>query len=283
MKYLRRLVLCVSLLVLACAINAYGSIRLFGDGFIRFDGTGSFIIQRFPNLIFERYQHDCMVPPDPGFIVLCREPLDMSLLGNDIVRAEHVRIEVSLHVLRSGITFRFGCPTCSTSISVQEENLVHLGGGVWRLSDQTAQALQALIDERGAGSVFMSISLNEGPIEVFSSVQAVSMDLKPGDVSNTLNPRSRGVVPVAILTTDEFDATSIDVTSLRFGATGEEATAVRTTRDDVDGDGDIDLLAFFRTTDTGIDCETLFTYISGMTTTGVSIAGTDLVTTVGCH
>jgi hypothetical protein len=281
MKYLRRLVFCVSLLVLACEINAYGAIRLFGDGFIDFDGTGSFIIQRFPDLIIERYQVNCTPPPDPGFIVLCREPLDMSLLGNDIVRAEHLRIQMSIHALRSGLTFRFGCPACSTPISVQEEDWV--GGGVWRLSDQRAQTVQELIDQHGAGSVFMSIGLNEGPIEVLSSVQAVAMDLKPGDISNTLNPRSRGAIPVAILTTEEFDATSIDVSSLRFGVTGEEATAIRTALDDVDGDGDTDLLAFFRTTDAGIDCETLFTYISGVTTTGVSIAGTDSVATVGCH
>ncbi|HEX6046737.1 MAG TPA: hypothetical protein VFZ22_19755 [Pyrinomonadaceae bacterium] len=281
MKYLRRLVFCVSLLVLACEINAYGSILLLGEGFIDFDGTGDFILQRFPNLIIDRYRVNCTPPPDPGFIVLCREPLDMSLLGNDIVRAEHLKIMMTIHAFRSGMSFRFRCSTCSTPISVQEEDWV--GGIVWRLSDQKAQAVQALIDQHGAGSVFMSMSMNEGPIRVFSTVQAVAMDLKPRDGSNTLNPRSRGVIPVAILTTEEFDATSIDVTSLRFGATGEEATAERTALDDVDGDGDIDLLAFFRTTDTGIDCDTLFTYISGVTTTGVSIAGTDSITTVGCH
>ena len=77
--------------------------------------------------------------------------------------------------------------------------------------------------------------------------------------------------------------TSIDIASLRFGVTGEEAAALRAVLDDVDGDGDTDLLVFFRVRETAIDCETLFTYISGVTLTGVSIAATDSVTMVGCH
>ena len=287
MKHFLSLVFCITLLVLSGGSHVYGAVTVFGDGFINFDGTGQFIVQRFPTLVIERFSSNCTPSTIPGIIVLCKEPLDMSLLGNDIVRAEHVRIGISLHDLRSGFVLRFGCPTCATSILVDdEEDLVFATGfigPVWRLSDQTAQALQALIDQHGATSVFMSIGLNEGALEVFSSVQAVTMDIKPGDVPNTLNLRSRGVVPIAILTTEGFDAASIDPTSLRFGATGEEAAALRTVLDDVDQDGDPDLVAFFRSRDTDINCETLFTYVSGVTVAGVSIAGTDSVEIVGCH
>jgi hypothetical protein len=38
----------------------------------------------------------------------------------------------------------------------------------------------------------------------------VSIDIKPGSAPNSINPRSRGVIPVAILTTDTFDALDID-------------------------------------------------------------------------
>jgi hypothetical protein len=165
---------------------------------------------------------------------------------------------------------------------VDEDDLVPVSGG-WRLSDQANHALQALIDQHGAGSIYMSVLLQGGSVDIFSSVQVVVMDIKPGDGPNTLNPRSNGVIPVAILTTEQFDATSIDVPSLRFGATGEEASAVRAIFDDVDGDGDPDLLVFFRSRDTGIDCKTLFTYISGKTSTGADIAGTDSVNVVGCR
>lgn len=285
MKHHLQLVFCIGLLVLTCGINVYGAIDIRGDGFINFDGTGEFLIQRFP-IVIERFDSDCTPSTIPGITFLCRQPLDMSLLGNDIVRAAHVRVGASLRTLRSPLVLSFGSPTCGTHILVQEEDLVSVQGGVgtgWRLSDQAAQALQALIDQCGARSVFMSIGLQDGSVGVDSSVRAVAMDIKPGSVSNTLNPRNHGVVPVAILTTEIFDATSIDMTSLRFGATGEEAAALRAVLDDLDGDGDSDLLVVFRSRETAMDCETLFAYLSGVTMTGVSIAATDSVAMVGCH
>ena len=282
MKYFLRVAFCFGLLVSACGVNAYGAISLRGDGSINFDGTGEFLLgPPIPPFEILRFSSNCGPSPDPGIVIICEQPLDMSLLGNDIVRAEHVRIHIPLHDI-SSFNMRFGCPTCSTFISVLEDDLVSVSGGR-RLSDQKIQALQALIDQRGASSVYMSIGIGGGFIDVFSSVRAVTMDIKPGDVVNTLNLHSRGVIPVAILTTEQFDATSIDVTSLRFGATGEEAPAVRAVLDDVDDDGDTDLLVLFRTQDTNIDCETLFTYLSGATLTGVEIAGTDSVAIVGCH
>lgn len=282
MKNLLKLAFCIAVLVSACGVHVYGAVRIVGDGAIDFDGTGWLMVQRFPDLVFERFDSNCTPSTIPGIIFVCRQPLDMSLLGNDIVRAEHVRITTSLHDLRIGVFIRFGCPTCGTSVVVDDEEDLVVGAGGLRLSDQKTQALQALIDQHGATSIYMSIALNGGSVEVFSSVQAVPIDIKPDGVPNTLNPRSHGVVPIAILTTEQFDATSIDLTSLRFGVTGKEAAVLRAVFDDVDDDGDTDLLVFFRSLDTAIDCETLFTYISGLTTTGVSIAGTDSVAMV-CH
>jgi hypothetical protein len=281
MKFLLKLSFCIALLVSACGINVYGAVSLTGDGSITFEGTGEFLLGRFPFIEILRYQSNCTPSTIPGIVVICAEPLDMSLLGNDIVRAEHVRIHVSLHDINSFV-MGFGCPTCSTSVFVIGEDLVSVPGG-WALSAPKTQALQALIDQRGAASIYMRIGLNGGSFGVSSSVRAVAMDIKPGDVPNTLNLRSRGLIPVGILTTQQFDATSIDVSSLRFGATGQEAEAVRAVFDDVDNDGDTDLLVFFHSQDTGIDCETLFPYVSGVTLTGEAIAGTDSVNVVGCR
>ena len=38
----------------------------------------------------------------------------------------------------------------------------------------------------------------------------VSIDIKPGSSPNRINPKSNGVIPVGILTTDAFDATTVD-------------------------------------------------------------------------
>ena len=280
MRILRKVALCIATLVLACGVDTFGAIKLVGDGTVDFDGTGDFFLNPIPPLHIIRFNSNCEPSPYPGIFIICEEPLDMSLLGNDIVRAEHVRIQIPLHDI-GNFFMRFGCPTCSTMITVDEAGLVALPGGR-RLSDKKIEAVQALIDQHGAASLYMSIFLGGGVVEVRSSVSAVAMDIKPGDNPNMVNPRSRGVIPIAVLSTETFDASLIDVASLRFGATGKEAAAIRGVLDDVDADGDTDLLVFFSSQDSDIDCETLFTYISGVTMTGPAIAGTDSVAMVGC-
>jgi hypothetical protein len=42
----------------------------------------------------------------------------------------------------------------------------------------------------------------------------VQVDIKPGSCPNPLNPKSKGVVPVAIVATEDFDPTTVDVGSI---------------------------------------------------------------------
>jgi hypothetical protein len=44
----------------------------------------------------------------------------------------------------------------------------------------------------------------------------VGLDIKPGSCPNPLNVKSKGVLPVAVLGSEEFDVSSIDVTSIRL-------------------------------------------------------------------
>lgn len=120
-----------------------------------------------------------------------------------------------------------------------------------------------------------------GSIE-FSPVVAVSIDIKPGSYPNSINPRSHGKIPVAILTTDTFDATTVDSTTIRFGATGTEAAPVRSALQDVDGDGDTDMVLHFKTQETGIACGDTSASLTGKTSSGQAIAGSDSIKTVGC-
>jgi hypothetical protein len=51
----------------------------------------------------------------------------------------------------------------------------------------------------------------------------VTLDIKPGTLVNSINTKSRGKIPVAVLSTATFDAsTRIDPASLTFGRTGNE-------------------------------------------------------------
>jgi len=87
---------------------------------------------------------------------------------------------------------------------------------------------------------------------------------------------------VAILTTDSFDATTVDPTTVLFGPTGTEAAAVHSALEDVDGDGDIDLILHFNTQATGIQCGGTSASLTGETLSGQMIEGSDSVKTAGC-
>jgi hypothetical protein len=54
------------------------------------------------------------------------------------------------------------------------------------------------------------------------------------------------------LTTDSFDATTVDSSTVLFGATGNEAAPVHSALEDVDGNGGTDMILHFNTQDTGI-------------------------------
>ena len=110
----------------------------------------------------------------------------------------------------------------------------------------------------------------------------VAIDIKPGSFPNSINPRSRGSIPVAILTTNTLDATTVDPTTVRFGRTGTEAAPVQFALEDVDGDGDTDMILHFNTQDTGIVCGDTSASLTGETFGGQAIQGTDSIKTVGC-
>lgn len=77
----------------------------------------------------------------------------------------------------------------------------------------------------------------------------VQIDIKPGNDQNNINLKSKGVVQVAVLTTDEFDAGMVDPATAEFAG----AAPVRWKLRDVDHDGDDDLMFHFRTQELDLD------------------------------
>jgi len=118
-------------------------------------------------------------------------------------------------------------------------------------------------------------------IKLIPPVVSVDIDIKPGSEPNSINPRSRGVIPVAILTTDTFDASAVSPSMVLFGATGSEAAPVQSALEDVDVDGDIDMILHFKTQETGIQYGDTSASLTGGTPDGQIIQGSNCIKTVG--
>jgi hypothetical protein len=143
----------------------------------------------------------------------------------------------------------------------------------------------ALIGLQG-GSAIGNLDYNAGgniqTVTAISSPIEVAIDIKPGKFPNSINPKSQGVIPVPILTTDTFDATTVDPSTVLLGATGTEATPVHAALEDVNGDGLTDSILQFNIQDTEIQCKQSFASLTGETFSGQAIQGSDAIQTVGC-
>lgn len=109
----------------------------------------------------------------------------------------------------------------------------------------------------------------------------VDIDIKPGSDPNSINLKSNGLIPVAVLTDEDFDASTIDVSTVLFGP-DETGPAHNGHMEDIDGDGDEDFVLHFKTQETGIQCGDTDTIITGETFDGQVIEGSDSIKTVGC-
>lgn len=104
-----------------------------------------------------------------------------------------------------------------------------------------------------------------------------SIDIKPGSDPNSINLKSKGVVPVAVLTTEDFDASTVDPVTVIFAG----APPVRWTMEDVDSDVDEDLLLHFKTQElVDLDEYSTEAFLEGYTYGGEFIWGMDYVNIV---
>jgi len=119
----------------------------------------------------------------------------------------------------------------------------------------------------------------------------ITIDIQPGGSPNPVNPKSMGVVPVAILTTSVADGDdvdfdpweTIDVTTLRFGPDQAALAYAQGEAEDVDGDGDIDMVVHFRTQEIGVVCGATELTLTGEMYDGAgTVTGTDAIVTPGC-
>lgn len=104
----------------------------------------------------------------------------------------------------------------------------------------------------------------------------ITIDIKPGSNPNSINLKSKGVVPVAVLTTEDFDASTIDPSTVKFAG----ASPLRWTMEDVDGDGDTDMGFHFETQELNLDEQSTEATLIGLTYGGMPFQGKDTVNIV---
>ena len=129
-----------------------------------------------------------------------------------------------------------------------------------------------LTDLDGNSRIVNSV-VDMGAYEYQISIINVKIDIKPGSDPNSINLGSKGVVPVAVLTTDGFNASEVDAESVKFAGTEPE----RWTSEDVDEDGDLDLLFHFKTQELDLTTDSTEATLTGKTLGEIDIEGTDTV------
>jgi len=120
------------------------------------------------------------------------------------------------------------------------------------------------------------------------SVIEAAIDIKPGSFPNAINMGSRGVIPVAFLTDPAFDASTIDpaTVTLRGEDFADGLVKLRGKKDapvpmanleDVDGDGDLDLVVHLETEKLAEHELDAICEIGGLTYDGYVVSGTDTI------
>lgn len=157
------------------------------------------------------------------------------------------------------------------------------GGGVWYF--YFVNGYQSVTDKSDDAGDSYSWAVHDGDVGVDCSsfcgpVSIVSIDIRPGSKKNPVHPRSKGKLKVSILSSETFDASRVNVSTIQFGPGSAVPFWYRL--DDVDNDGNWDLVLKFKTQKTGIACGDTEATLTGQMYNGLHISGTDTVKTVGC-
>lgn len=135
--------------------------------------------------------------------------------------------------------------------------------GVWMDIDATSSWMQ------------WGVTLDYSELSVEYSY-LMQIDIKPGSWPNSFNIKQKGVLPVAVLTTDSFDATTLDPVTVHANG----VSPLKWSEEDVDNDGDVDLILHYNSQEiaatlVGEDGDSVPCYITGFTVDGLEYKGAD--------
>jgi hypothetical protein len=238
-------------------------------------------------------------PEDPqSFVSFEVADSSSSEKGVDLFVAEQSETEASVDLCSSGGSYSFGpgtyVLTCNTvtieviqgvakveytvggasvSIVVEDGSAIHLE----ETTDELGEVQQLVVLVQSGVAVVNDLPVLEGESH---NIIPVNIDIKPDSDPNCINNDGHGVIPVAILTTGTFDAATVDPFSVMLDGMGVRVrgrSGNAGSLEDVDGDGDLDLVVQIEDMD-GIYQEGDATAtVSGETYDGIHIQGTDTI------
>lgn len=104
----------------------------------------------------------------------------------------------------------------------------------------------------------------------------VDIDIRPGSEADSINCNNpKEIITVAIIGTSDLDVTQVNTRSVEFEGAFE--MHMQGHFEDIDGDGDIDLVFRFRMGDTVLRCEDTEGKLTGLLVDGTPFEGTDAV------
>ena len=108
----------------------------------------------------------------------------------------------------------------------------------------------------------------------------ISVDVKPGSSQNTVNGNDHGVIPIAILTTATFDAATVNPLTVTMNGAAAKVRGKSMTAgalEDVDGDGDLDLVVQIVDNDGVFVQGSATATVTAATYDGTPIKGLDII------
>ena len=122
-----------------------------------------------------------------------------------------------------------------------------------------------------------------GLVEIGDGPAEIAIDVKPGSAENPVQPGGSGTLPVALLSSAAFDARWADAPTVLLGGAGIARLpdgSFQAALQDVDADGDLDVVAHFSLADIAIAPDATEVVLTGRTLAGVPFRGRDAVRVV---
>ena len=149
----------------------------------------------------------------------------------------------------------------------------HFDGTTWQRIT-TFGDIPATIGVWGSEPDDVWVSLGDGGLLHYGPI-IVSIDIKPGSDPNSINLKSKGNIPVAILSSPTFDATTVDRNTVIF--VGASSLSIGKSLEDVNSDGLLDIVLHFKTQALELKPGDTQACLKGKTSGGKEFIGCDSV------